>query len=45
MGVYMVFFQCLPNLGIIISGFTISGLGWRWHLWVAPSIGEADNSS
>jgi MFS family permease len=34
MGVYMVFFQCLPSLFIVISGFVIEGLGWRWHFWV-----------
>ena len=37
MGVYMVFFQCLPSLFIVISGFVINGLGWRWHLWVTLS--------
>jgi len=34
MGLYMVFFQCLPSLGVIISGFVITALGWRWHFWV-----------
>ena len=34
MGAYMIFFQCLPSLGVIISGFVITALGWRWHFWV-----------
>jgi MFS family permease len=36
MGLYMIFFQCLPAVGVIISGFVISGKGWRWHFWVYP---------
>jgi len=34
MGVYMVCFQCLPNLFVVMSGFVVGGVGWRWHLWV-----------
>ena len=34
MGVYMVFFQCLPSLFVVMSGFVITDVGWRWHLWV-----------
>jgi MFS family permease len=34
MGVYMVFFQSLPSLFVVVSGFVITALGWRWHLWV-----------
>ena len=42
MGVYMVFFQCLPSLLVVVSGFTISGLGWRWHFWVTFSFSIVD---
>lgn len=34
MGLYMFFFQSLGALGVIISGFVITGAGWRWHFWV-----------
>jgi len=34
MGLYMFFFQSLGSLGVIISGFVITGAGWRWHFWL-----------
>jgi MFS family permease len=34
MGIYMVFFQGMGNVGAIISGFVIGSIGWRWHFWV-----------
>jgi len=41
MGFYMVFFQSLPALGLVIAGFVISGAGWRWWLWVTiPRISQ-----
>ena len=35
MGLYIVFFQCLPLICTVMSGFIITGAGWRWHFWVS----------
>jgi Major Facilitator Superfamily len=34
MGLYMIFFQSLPAVGLIASGFVITGGGFRWYFWV-----------
>jgi MFS family permease len=34
MGAYMLSFQGVTYIGIILSGFVISGAGWRWNYWV-----------
>lgn len=39
MGLYMMFFQVVPTLGTIASGFLITAGGWRWHFWVLPFKG------
>jgi MFS family permease len=36
MGLYMIFFQGGPGLGVIAMGFIITAGGWRWALWVFP---------
>jgi hypothetical protein len=37
MGLYMIFFQSLPALGLIASGFVITAGGFRWYFWVNSS--------
>jgi MFS family permease len=38
MGFYLIFFQSMPSIGILMAGFVISGAGWRWWLWVLSSL-------
>jgi hypothetical protein len=39
MGLYMIFFQSLPAVGLIASGFVITGGGFRWYFWVfSPNV-------
>jgi Major Facilitator Superfamily len=38
MGVYILFFQSLPNIGIISSGFLVAARGWNWFCWVRLRI-------
>ena len=38
MGLYMFFFQSLGAIGVIVSGFVITGAGWRWHFWVSVAL-------
>jgi len=46
MGVYMIFFQCFPGIGLIVSGFVITAGGWRWGFWVeSPHILLANGQS
>jgi MFS family permease len=34
MGIYTLFLTAGGAAGAIISGFVITGLGWRWSFWV-----------
>jgi MFS family permease len=36
MGVYMIFLANGGAIGSIMSGFVITGVGWRWLFWVLP---------
>jgi len=38
MGLYIVFFQCIPLICTVMSGFIITGAGWRWHFWVSDPL-------
>src|SRR5271170_5247705 len=38
MGLYMIFFQGGPGAGVIAMGFIITAGGWRWALWVFPTL-------
>jgi len=36
-GIWVMFFQALPGLANVASGFLITHAGWRWHFWVPTS--------
>jgi MFS family permease len=38
MGVYMIFLANGGAVGAIISGFVITGVGWRWLFWVVSHL-------
>ena len=38
MGIYTLFLSAGAALGAIISGFVITGVGWRWNFWVCHSL-------
>jgi MFS family permease len=38
MGVYLIFFQSFPSLGVLIAGWIITAGGWRWYYWVQHSM-------